>query len=287
MRFLVSPTDPAKTNLFAGPLGQPKVSSRGVLSFTPAKNAYGAATFAIVLQDSGAAPNRSATNWFDVVITNVNDAPVISSPVAALTIPEDTSTNLVVHVGDLESAPGDLNLIVLSTNQALVASSTNAGQTNLAIEITGPNNADRRITLWPAANQAGSTLLTLIVDDGQNSASRSLKLTVTAVNDPPSFTLAPAFTNLAVRGNQGFTNRVVAAASPGPNETSQTLAYLITNPKPGLFAAPPRLTADGTLTFKTKPLTNETAVTLDIRVKDNGLPPLTNGTQQIHLTIRP
>jgi hypothetical protein len=132
-----------------------------------------------------------------------------------------------------------------------------------------PSNNWRRVLVTPLPDAFGKTLLTFTVSDGTNSASKTAVLTVTAVNDAPSFVL---WTNRLAVPNQGITvtNQIILSASKGPaNESAQILSYTIANPDPFFFALAPTLKPSGVLTFK--PKTGVTgSVTLGITLKDTG-----------------
>src|SRR6185503_4536689 len=58
---------------------QPTINSAGVLSFTPAPNAFGSATISVYAQDNGGTANggvdTSATVMFTITVNGVNDPP--------------------------------------------------------------------------------------------------------------------------------------------------------------------------------------------------------------------
>src|SRR5262249_20893674 len=79
---------------------------------------------------------------------------------------------------------------------------------------------------------------------------------------------------------------------PGPpNEAGQALAFdVIANNNPGLFAVPPAISSNGTLTFTAAPGTSGLA-TLTIRLRDDGGTANggrnTSGSQSLNITVRP
>jgi hypothetical protein len=118
---------------------------------------------------------------FTITITNVNEAPTISN-VADQSTNEDTPTAaLAVTLGDADSGPSVLTFFATSSNTTLVP--------NGNFTYGGGTGANRTVTITPAANQSGTTTITLTVSDGNLSATDTFLLTVNPVNDPPSFTL--------------------------------------------------------------------------------------------------
>ena len=105
--------------------------------------------------------------------------PSISS-VANQAIAEDSTTGaLPFTVGDPDTPLDSLSVTATSSNAALVPNG------NIVLAGSGAN---RTATITPAANQFGTTTITLRVSDGVAEASTSFTLTVASVNDPPTIT---------------------------------------------------------------------------------------------------
>src|SRR5207249_2671229 len=86
LSFTVTTSNPA---LFAV---QPTISASGVLTFTPAANAFGTATITVVLKDNGGTANGGVdtfTQTFTITVNPVNDAPVANPD--AFAVDEDTT----------------------------------------------------------------------------------------------------------------------------------------------------------------------------------------------------
>ena len=72
-------------------------------------------------------------------------------------------------------------------------------------------------------------------------------ITVTAVNDAPSFTSGGAVT--VNEDSAAYSAAWATAISAGPNESGQTLTFTVTNDNNALFSVQPAIAANGTLTF--------------------------------------
>lgn len=129
--------------------------------------------------------SRIGNNQGEALVQIVsNTAPTISD-LGDLSIAEDSDTGaLAVTVGDMETAPGSLLLSASSSNTALVPNQP----ANLTL---GGSGANRTLTVSPAEDATGSSTITLTVSDGVSTATDTFLLTVTEVNDPPSFTRGP------------------------------------------------------------------------------------------------
>ena len=119
----------------------------------------------------------TVANWRQAVSTNT--APTISSIANRITA-EDTPTPAIgFTVGDGQTAAGSLVVTATSSNPAVV------GNTNAALALGG-SGANRTLVVTPQPNASGTTVISVIVSDGAQSASSAFQLTVTAVNDGPA-----------------------------------------------------------------------------------------------------
>jgi hypothetical protein len=111
----------------------------------------------------------------DTLSITVNDPPVIGN-VVNQSIQENTSTGaLAFTVSDSETLAGSLTVTRSSSNTTLVP---------LANAVLGGSGGSRNITVTPAANQFGSSTITITVQDA-NGQTDSDTFTVT-VNDQPT-----------------------------------------------------------------------------------------------------
>ncbi|CAG0935949.1 hypothetical protein TFLX_04803 [Thermoflexales bacterium] len=108
---------------------------------------------------------------------NVTSTPTIS-PLDDQTTAEDTPLGpLAFTVGDVETPANALTLSAASSNPALIP---------LSNIIFGGSDANRNVTITPAANQLGQATITITVSDTDGgTASDSFALTVTPINDAP------------------------------------------------------------------------------------------------------
>src|SRR6185436_8589033 len=104
------------------------------------------------------------------------DPPTIS-PIGNQSVNEDTPLMVAFTIGDAETPAANLTLTGTSTNTALVAN------TNIFFDGSG---SSRSVKICPTTNQVGTTLISLMVNDGTASATSSFLLTVNLINDPPT-----------------------------------------------------------------------------------------------------
>ena len=133
------------------------------LLFTPSANFNGIATVNYTISDGH---GGSASAIVTITVTAVNDPPVAVNDTA--TTPEDTAVSIAVLANDSD-VDGDILTIISATG------------TNGTVSIVGTN-----LLFTPAANFNGTVVVNYTISDGHSgTASASVTITVTPVNDPP------------------------------------------------------------------------------------------------------
>ncbi|MDP2413903.1 Ig-like domain-containing protein, partial [Daejeonella sp.] len=132
-------------------------------------------------------------------------------------------------------------------------------------------NGNGTVTFVPVANFNGTSTIQYTINDngGLTSSSVNITVTVTPVNDEPSFTKGA---NQIVNKNAPAqtVNGWATVISKGPaNESSQTLNFAVTNNNNPLFSVQPAIATDGTLTYT--PAANVAGnATVTVILTDNG-----------------
>ena len=106
-----------------------------------------------------------------------NAAPTFSH-IIAQTSAEDMPHSFTLTATDLESNPCDLSLTFQSSDETLVLANS--------INYTCMSDAFY-VTYTPQSNQSGSFRLSVTVSDGHLTSTSDIAITVTSVNDPPTF----------------------------------------------------------------------------------------------------
>ena len=244
------------------------------LTFTTAANSVLPVTLTIEANDQGASPNTGGPATSQVIlpitVTAVNDAPSFNVG-SDVTILEDAGPQTVaawataISAGPADEASQVLTFNVSTDNNALFA----------VLPAIDPLTGD--LTFTPAANANGSATVTVSLSDTggtanggvDTSAPQTFTITVTAVNDAPSFTLPQAtitsFTNSGPQVRTGFLSHI----SAGPNDESSQVLSVILVPTGGTlsFDVPPSIDLLGTLTYTAS--TPGTA-TFTVSLKDDG-----------------
>jgi hypothetical protein len=246
----------------------PAISTNGTLTFRTATNAVGTNLITVVMKDTGGTTSGgkdSVTNTFSIGVSPVNDAPYFAG-LASKTILEDAVTNntAVVNVIDTDT---------LNTGVAVTATSSDTNLVTVAITATnsiGTTNAGLTLTFSPLTNANGSVTITLVANDGTASATNSFLLTVSAVNDQPSFTLSTNLVLLAEDAGFVTNSSFLTALSAGPtNESNQKWTFTVTSGTNFGYLLKPAISTNGTLVFKTA--TNAIGTNLiTVVMKDTG-----------------
>lgn len=221
------------------------------ITYEPDDNFYGDDTFTYTIEDTG---GLTATATVHITITAVNDRPVAEED--GYTITEDqtltvTALGVLINDSDVES----------STLKADLQDGPDHGSLTL--------NDDGPFIYTPTANFHGDdSFIYVATDTISNSIPATVYITVTAINDPPSFTPGPSQT-VGKRAGKQIVENWATNISPGPNESGQTLTFNVINHYNDLFWEQPNVDeASGDLTFK--PNANRTGIAnIEATLKDS------------------
>jgi hypothetical protein len=191
-----------------------------------------------------------ATVQGGVRFVNLNHPPTANGQ--ALTTLEDTPKTFLLSAIDVDGDPLQYTI----TDGPVYGELTG----------TAPN-----LTYTPIPNYNGTDQFTFKVSDGLSDSSPvTVSVSISAVNDAPSFTLAGS--NVAVKSSTGKQSISGWARniSAGPsNEASQAIDFVVTNSNPQLFLSQPVISPQGTLTF-TPAKSKKGTATGTVYAHDNG-----------------
>ena len=136
---------------------------------------------------------------------------------------------------------------------------------------------DGTLSYAPAGDAYGVATVTVTVqDDGgtanggvDTSAPATFTVTVSPVNDAPSFTAGPDQTTISLLGAQTVPGWATGISAGPANESAQSVSFIVTVDNPGLFSVQPAVASDGTLTY-TPGLLAVGVATVTVRAVDSG-----------------
>jgi hypothetical protein len=238
----------------------------GLFLWTPTVDQVGLHTINVRVTDDGS-PSRSDTTSFTVTVEESTGNPPTISTLTDRTIFEDQQLAPVdFTIGDQETSAADLIVTASSSDSSLVPAA------NITLSGTG---ASRTISVQPLPDRNGVVTITVTVDDGEQTTQESFQLTVTAVNDPPTFTLSGNPPAIVANASLRTVNDFATDISAGPaDESTQTLDFIlevVSTTRNLAFAVAPDIDPmTGQLTYQ--PLANTFGnATISVRLVDNGL----------------
>lgn len=214
----------------------------------------------------------------------VTQPPQISGLPGTLSLNEDQSSSpLAFTLSDPDTDTNALSVSAGTSNASVIA------QSGLSL---GGSGANRNLTISPVSNQNGSATVTVTANDGGNSASANVVVTVNPVNDPPTFTWKDTCTvsNAGVwtpengptpaqftypagsQNSQNCSNFLNVVMGPGDESSQGLQSATITNiGNPAMFAELPTLKTSGNsalLSFRPNGTSGTSNVS--VQVTDNG-----------------
>jgi YVTN family beta-propeller protein len=242
------------------------LSSDGSFSYASPANFNGVATFTYKAND-GALDSNTVTAT--ITVAAVNDVPSFTKGANQVVLEDATAQSIGSWATALSRGPADESSQVLD----FIVSNDN----NSLFTIQPAVSAAGTLSYTPASNANGLATITVRIHDNggtanggfDTSAAQTFSITVTAVNDVPSFTKGAdqvVRQEAAAQSVSGW----ATAISPGPaNETGEAVDFIVTNDFNGLFSVQPAVTATGTLTYT--PAAGVAGIAaVSVRIHDNG-----------------
>ncbi len=253
----------------------PMVDASGTLSYELAANANGTSSFSVAVRDDGGTAgggiDLSATQSFTISVNAVNAAPsfVVGGDVANN---EDAGPQVLagwataIDDGDPEQTQALTFVVTANTHPTLFATGPTLDAISGDLSFTTAADANGSATItWQLSDDGGTAN-----GGSDTSAAYSFTVTITAVNDAPSFTA-----NDPPRVNEDSGSHSVpgwASFDPGPADEAAQVAldYLVSDiGNPALFTAPPAVDASGTLSY-TLAASISGSSSFKVAVRDNG-----------------
>ncbi|MEM7585343.1 MAG: Ig-like domain-containing protein, partial [Acidobacteriota bacterium] len=263
-------TDPS---LFSAP---PVLAADGTLTYTAVADAIGTAQITVRLSDDGGTAgggiDQSPEQSFDIRVTTINDPPTFSLTPLASSLEDAGAQTVADFATSIRPGPDDE---ARQTVHFVVTELSNPALFETAPELS----ADGTLTYTSAPDANGTSTVSVVLrDDGgtagggmDQSAEQSFDIEITAVNDSPSFEV-PEVLQVEPDSTPQIVIDFATELSAGPaDEAGQALQFqILSNSNPGLFAADPELSPDGTLSFTLVPGASGDSAILEAILMDDG-----------------
>ncbi len=238
------------------------------LTFAFVSNQNGVAEIIIQALDNGGLTLQDTVN---ITVNSINDAPIVSNPIADLTVNEDASESkidLSTVFSDLEDNDSDLTVSLVS----------NSGESVLKDSLSTTTN---ELVITLVADSSGSAEIILQAEDSEGlTVQDTITVTVNPVNDAPYAQIL--YPNPVVDNDYGAYTQTLFIGSFdfGPdNESEQTIQeFILTTEQSALFEVQPKIDfvpqngytlPSGTLSFTPASDTSGVAA-VTIKVIDDG-----------------
>jgi gliding motility-associated-like protein len=269
LQTLTFVVDNDNTGLFDA---QPSVDASGKLTFTPAANKFGVATISVTLTDDGGTANggvnESAAQTFTITIDQVNDAPSFTKGNDIVVQEDAGEQNIDAWASGVSAGPQE-------TDQTLTFSVSN---NNNSLFSDQPHiNGSGALVFTPALNKHGATTVTVSLRDNggtshggvDQAGDQTFVITITEVNDAPLFVKGNDVIVIEDSPAQIIPGWATQISAGPPDESAQSLTFIVSSDNNNLFSVQPLLDASGNLTFT--PAANAYGTTLvTVTLKDNG-----------------
>ena len=253
----------------------PAIDAAGNLTYTPADDVSGSATFEARVRDNGGVANggidTSAPQTFTITINEVNAAPTFTASDPP-SINEDAGAQTINGWAVFD--PGSPN----ESGQAVLAYNVSNVSNTALFSVVPTVDINGNLSYTPADDAFGVSAFDVTVqDDGgtanggvDTSSVQTFTITINSVNDAPTFFALGPPSMFEDAGPVTFSNWASFDAG-APDEGSQSvLAYSVSNvSNADLFSTPPAVSNDGTLSFTLAPDANG-STTFDVAVQDDG-----------------
>ena len=228
-------------------------AATGAFTYTPASNYSGTDSFKFTVSDGAGVSQPAPIN---ISIGAVNQAPVATAGSAT------TTENHAVTIAVIPGLVTDSDTATSALSFAVVQAPAKG-----TVSISGGS-----FVYTPNTSANGTDTFTYRAYDGAlySTATPAITVTITAVNDAPSFVKGANVTSNEDAPAQTVVGWATGiSAGPADEVSSQAVNFIVSNSNSPLFTVQPAVSATGTLTYTSAPNVSGTA-TVTVLLHDNG-----------------
>ena len=265
--------------------GQGELKFRNVPDFEDPKGSLGTNPnvyiFTVRVRDNGS-PRKEDTIGANLHVTDVNEAPVITSPPATRSVPENSTAVHTFAADDVDAS----DTLMWSVETADDGGKFDINSTTGALSFK--NAPDFENKQDAGANNVYDVTVK-VTDGGGLFDKHDLDVTVTDVNETPEVTSGPA--TIAKDENTPTTEIIATYVAADPDATTGTMSWDLQGNDAGDFRIESTVNGTATLHFRVVPNFEVPADTgtdnvydVTVRVRDNGSPRIED-TQGVAITV--
>jgi PKD repeat protein len=195
----------------------------GQVTIESIKDLFGAATLTLTAHESPVDENADYSQQIDITILSVNDQPIFQINQTDIKLVEDfESTEIITITANTPPINEEDQIVTYRLSPKTIAFAD--------ISIDESNDT---VSINSLKDLNGSATISIFADDHSdvnNQYSRSFNLEVSAVNDPPHFTLSQTAVSL-YEDFSGSTTIYAHAMDPPLDESTQGISYKISPPQ--------------------------------------------------------
>jgi len=231
----------------------PEITPDGVLTYEPARDAYGQARVTVVLKDDGGLSyggiDTSPEQTFIIAIIWSNHAPSFSKGPDIVILEDAPAQTYDEWATNIKAGPAEESFQNVFFHLAI--------EQQQLFDSLPDIMSNGRLTFRPKENANGKTLVNVFLQDdggteygGQDqSDTHTFFIEIKPVNDPPTFTPGPDQT-IPQNSDIQLVTAWAKNISPGPpDEIDQKVQFLVSTDKPELFHSPPVILSNGALQY--------------------------------------
>jgi hypothetical protein len=253
-------------------------NSTGLLTYKPAANRSGTANITVTVKDGGGTANDGVdtiSQSFTVTVNAVNDPPTLD-PISDPTAIPENSGQQTISLSNITAGPLEDQSLLISAESSNTGLIPHPTVDHSIFQTTGS------LRYTAVTNQFGSAVITVTVrDEGFDEQfntpddgiiTRSFNVLVapeSAVNLAPSFVKGADQSVMDKDGPISLPGWATDISPGSPEESEQTIDFIIIVQGVPVFSVPPDVDSAGTLTF-TPALNAHGVAHVTVRLKDNG-----------------
>ena len=275
LTYSLTGTDAARFEIDSDGQIKVKTGSTHIFNFEATKKSY---SVTVNVRDSKDAAGNADTDTDDTIavtinLTNVNEAPVITSPPATKSVPENSTAVHTFAATDVDASDTQTWSVERADDEGKIDIDSTTG----ALSFKNAPDFETPTDVGSTAMNNTYVVTVKVADAGSLSDTHTVTVTVTNVNEPPKITtLAATYTGFNVDENTATTTVIKTYEAEDP-DTNSVLTWDVHGDDAGDFTITKNADGHGELKFRNMPNfenpaddDTDNAYDVIVRVRDAG-----------------